>query len=68
MINSLEIRPLWLIWGRVNLSTWSWEIKSSENECCCNFAFEVLKHEVLDVFFQKLFVHKLSKLCSDPYM
>ena len=54
MINSLEIRPPWAcIWGRVNLSTWSWEIKSSENECCCNFAFEVLKHEVLDVFFQR---------------
>ena len=49
----LEIRPLWAcIWGRVDLSTWCWEIKSSENECCCNFAFDVLKHGMLDVFFQ----------------
>jgi len=53
MIIRLEIRPPWAcIWGRVDLSTWSWEIKSSENECCCNFGFDVLKHGVLDVFFQ----------------
>ena len=53
MIIRLEIRQPWAcIWGRVDLSTWSWEIKSSENECCCNFGFDVLKHGVLDVFFQ----------------
>ena len=26
--------------------------EESENECCCNFGFDVLKHGVLDVFFQ----------------